>query len=78
MLTIHRLTHYPHALNGYNIINTTHAMRCNELKLEKTLRDPLEKNFGIIWESFPSGGPPHPPFWEPLIRKKKIIVYFAF
>ena len=35
-----------------------------------------KKNYGIIWEFFPSGGPP-PPFWEPLIRKK-IIVYFAF
>ena len=44
------------------------------------IRYALKKNYGIIWEFFPSGGPPHPPppFWEPLIRRKKIIVYFAF
>ena len=30
-----------------------------------------EKNYGIIWEFFPIGGPPPiPPFWEPLIQKK--------
>ena len=39
------------------------------------VRDPLKKNYGIIWEFFPNGGPP--PFWEPLI-KKKVSVYFAF
>ena len=31
-----------------------------------------EKNYGIIWEFFPNGGPPTPPFWEPLLQKKNL------
>ena len=50
---------------------------CLDLKIgNKGTRS--NKNYGIIWEFFPNGGPPPiPPFWEPLIQKK-IIVYFAF
>ena len=35
-----------------------------------------KKNYGIIWEFFPSGGPP--PLLGTPYSKKKIIVYFAF
>ena len=34
-----------------------------------------EKNYGIIWEFFPNGGPPLPPFWEPLIQKKNYRLF---
>ena len=43
------------------------------------LRYALKKNYGIIWEFFPSGGPPPiPPFWEPLIREKKLSFILHF
>ena len=35
-----------------------------------------EKN-GIMWEKFPSGGPP-PPVWERPVLQNKIMVYFSF
>ena len=40
------------------------------------LRKKLRYYLGIFpkWRT----PPPHPPFWEPLIQKKKNIVYFAF
>ena len=34
------------------------------------IRGSSKKKNGIFWEFFPNGGPPTPPFWEPLSRKK--------
>ena len=36
-----------------------------------------QKKNGIMWEKFPSGGPP-PPVWETPVIKKKSWVYFSF
>ena len=33
----------------------------------------LKKN-GIFWEFFPNVGPPHHPFLEPLVKKKRMIL----
>ena len=36
-----------------------------------------QKKNGIMWEKFPSGGPPPPPVWETPVIKKS-WVYFSF
>ena len=47
------------------------SWRCiRRLNLRYALK---KKKNDIIWEFFPNVGPPRPPpFWEPLIQKKKI------
>ena len=44
-----------------------------------TIRYALKKNYGFIWECFPSGGPPpHPPLLGTPYSKTNFIIYFAF
>ena len=42
----------------------------------EVLKHVLQKNYVIIWEFFPNGGPP--PLLGTPYSKKKFIVYFAF
>ena len=44
------------------------------------LRDVLREKNGIMWEKFPSGGPPPPTlqFGKPLLSKKKVGFIFHF
>ena len=42
------------------------------------VRDTIGEKNGIMWEKFPSGGPPPPQFGKPLLSKKKSWVYFSF
>ena len=41
------------------------------------IREGIKKKYGIIWEFFPNVGPP-PPFWEPLVQKKKMVKIWKF
>ena len=75
--------------NSHDCWSETHSFHRNSLSLYNLLLGThSKKNYGIIWEFFPSGGPPPPPphptppHPPPLLgspySKKKIIVYFAF
>ena len=49
------------------------------LSLSDVAKTRPQKNYGIIREFFPNGGPPpHPPPFGNPSSKKKFIVYFAF
>ena len=49
----------------------------DKLEMKSALGTLSKTNYGIIWEFFPSGGPPPPLLGTPY-SKKKFIVYFAF
>ena len=52
----------------------------NDLRqeLKGEVRDALREKNGIMWEKFPSGGPPTPQFGKPLLSKKKVGFIFHF
>ena len=40
------------------------------------IRNVLQEKNGIMWEKFPSGGPPPPQFGKPLLWKTKLGLFF--